>query len=456
MQMRPMALLSILVLVAAACSSSTATPSPSAASASEAPAAATAAPAAATAAPEAVTLNVWARNYTVADGRIQPWAPGPKAAFEAAHPGVTVNLATGVGATDQFNRIELSQAGAVADKPDIFQLDNIWLGQFVDEGITANLDSYYASWADKGDIVPAFANSTIVKGSQYAVWFYSDIRLMVWNKDIFKKAGLDPEKGPTTWDELFADAAAIKAKVPGVSPVEFPASSEESTVDRFYSYLYMTGSSILNADNTKAAFNDAGGQKALQLYVDMVNKGYAPKAVLGETADDNIAHVFSGKAGIMLATVGDGLGSLPDGFDVTKFQSTIGAALPPLCTGCSPASTAGGWLLAINADSPNKDLAFEYLSMVTDGTNMVPFEVDRARVPVRSSGLALADAFKADPYFAQESEAAKVAHFPPFIAKYTGMIEILWTGMQKAINGDLSVKDALDQAAADVDALLAP
>src|SRR2546426_2311366 len=447
MNKRLPALLSVVAIVGSACSPT----------ASQAPAATgTASQPAATTAAAPATITVWARNYTVEEGRIQPWAPGPKTAFEAAHPGATVNLAEGVGSTDQFNRIELSQAGAVEDKPDIFQLDNIWLGQFVDEGITAKLDSYYANWADKSDIVPAYANSTIVKGSQYAVWFYSDIRLMVWNKDVFKKAGLDPEKGPTTWDELFADAAAIKAKVPGVSPVEFPASSEESTVDRFYSYLYMTGSNILNADNTKAAFNDAGGQKALQLYVDLVKQGYTPKAVLGETADDNIAHVFSGKAGIMLATVGDGLGSLPDGFDVAKFQSTIGAALPPLCTGCQAASTAGGWMLAINADSPNKDLAWDYLTMVTDGKNMVPFEVDRTRIPVRTSGLAEADAFKADPYFAQEADAAKVAHFPPFIAKYTDMIEILWTGMQKAITGDLSTKDALDQAADKVNTLLAP
>ena len=64
--------------------------------------------------------------------------------------------------------------------------------------------------------------------------------------------------------------------------------------------------------------------------------------------------------------------------------------------------------------------------------------------------------FKSDPYFAGEAEAAKVAHFPPFIGKYTSMIEILWTGMQKAINGDASVKDALDEAATDVDALLKP
>ena len=178
--------------------------------------------------------------------------------------------------------------------------------------------------------------------------------------------------------------------------------------------------------------------------------------MLSETADDIYPHVFSGKTGIMLATVGDGLGSLPDGFDVSKFQSTIGAALPPLCSGCQPATTAGGWMLAINSASANKDIAWEYISAVTNGANMVPFEVERTRIPVRTSGLAQADAFKADPYFAQEAEAAKVAHFPPFIAKYTSMIELLWTGMQKAINGDLSTKAALDQAADKVNTLLAP
>ena len=440
------AFLAIVAIVGTACSGSN-SPAPSA-SAPEA-----SQPAGSTA-PEAVKLTVWGRNYTVDPAKQRPWDPGPKQKIEAAHPGLTVDV-TGVGYDDQFKRIELSQAGAV-DKPDIIQMDNIWLGQFVDEGILANLDSYYANWTDASDIVPVFAESTKVNGSQYAVWFYSDIRLMIWSKDVFKKAGLDPEKGPATWDELFTDAKAIKDKVPGVVPVEFPAKSEESTVDRWWSYLYMTGSSILSPDGTTAVFNDAGGQKALQLYVDLVNQGLSTKDVLAEGADDIYPHVFSGKTGIMLATVGDGLGSLPDGFDAANFQSTIGAALPPICTGCSPASTAGGWMLGILADSPNKDLAFEYISDVTDGTNMIPFEVERTRVPVRASGLAQADAFKADPYYAQEAEAAKVAHFPPFIPKYTGLIEIVWTGIQQAVNGDLSVKDALDQAAADANTLLKP
>jgi multiple sugar transport system substrate-binding protein len=111
-------------------------------------------------------------------------------------------------------------------------------------------------------------------------------------------------------------------------------------------------------------------------------------------------------------------------------------------------------MLGIGEKSPNKDLAWDYITRVTDGKHMVPFEVIQTRVPVRKSGLENPDAFKDDPYFAEEAKAAAVAHFPPFIAKYTSMIEILWTGIQKAVNGDASPKDALDAAATDVDALL--
>ena len=442
MKMRPLALLPIMAILAAACAAPAATSTPAATG----PAAtATVAP------PEATKLVVWARNYTLTQD--PPWQPVTKD-FEAAHPGLTVEL-SGAPYDPQYQRIQLSQAGRIEDKPDIFQMDNIWLGEFTDGKIAANLDSYYAAWAGKTDIVPAYANSTIWNGSQHAVWFYSDIRLMIWNKNVFKAAGLDPEKGPATWDELMADAAAIKAKVPGVEPVGFPAASQEGTVDRFYTFLYQTGSNILSPDNKTAVFNDAGGQKAVQLYVDLVNKGYTSKDVLTQTADDISSAVFSGKTGIMLATVGSGLSDRPEGMDTATFAATIGAAVPPICTGCQPATTAGGWMLGINEASANKQLAWDYVMAVTDGKQMAPFEAQFTRVPVRTSGYADLTLFNGDPYFAESAKAAQVAHFPPFIGKYTSMIEFIWTGIQKAVNGDLSVKDALDEAANGVNALLA-
>ena len=392
------------------------------------------------------TLKVWTRNYTVQDPGVAGSGPSPffaaQAKFEAAHPNVKVEL-SGVPYDPQYQRLLLSQNGSIADKPDVFLMDNIWLGQFSENGLAANLDSYYAGWTGASDISDAYVASSKWTGSQYGVWAYSDIRLIIWNKDVFKAAGLDPEKAPTTWDEVMADAAAIKAKVPGVSPVAFPAGSFEATVDRFYAYLFMTGSNILDPTNKHAVFNDAGGQKAVQFLVDLVKKGYASQDLLGLDADPIVDSVYAGKYGMMLATVGDASAARPAGMTSDQFKAKIGAALPPLCDGCTQATAAGGWMLGIGKDSAKKDLAWEYIMDVTDGANMVPFDVFFVRVPVRKSGLAQADAFKADPYFAESAAAIKVAHFPPFVASYTQMIEPIWTGIQNAIQGT-PVKDALD------------
>jgi multiple sugar transport system substrate-binding protein len=444
---RLMALLSVVMIVGSACNAT----APASQTPASQPAATTAASQPAASAAEAVKLVVWPRNYTLTQD--PPFQPVTKT-WEAAHPGVTVEL-SGAPYDPQFQRIELSQAGQISDIPDVVQLDNIWLGQFTEEKILANLDSYYANWTGKSDILPAYADSTKWNGSQQAVWFYSDIRLLIWNKDVFRKAGLDPEKGPATWDEVMADAQAIKDKVPGVTPVGFPAASQEGTVDRWYPYLYMTGSNILSPDNKTAVFNDAGGQKAVQFYVDLVKKGYASKDLLTQEADAVSASVFSGKYGMMLATVGSGLSDRPEGMTAEQFKTTIGAVVPPICTGCQQATVAGGWMLGITEKSTHKDLAWDYIMAVTDGAQMVPFEDQFTRVPVRQSGLADTSKFATDPYFSESVKAAAVAHFPPFIAKYTGMIEFIWTGIQKAVNGDLSTKDALDEAANSVNTLLA-
>ena len=443
-----LAFVATLVLVGNACTGTQSTPPTTTASTQPSGSPAAAAP---------VTLKVWTRNYTVQDPTAAGSGPSPFFAvrdkWKTTHPNVSIEL-SGVPYDPQYQRLLLSQNGSIADKPDVFLMDNIWLGQFSENGLAANLDPYYAKWTGASDISDAYVASSKWNGSQYGVWAYSDIRLFVWNKDVFRAAGLDPEKAPTTWQEVMDDAAAIKAKVRGVSPVGFPAGSFEATVDRFYSYLFMTGSKILDSTNKHAVFNDAGGQKAVQFLVDLVKKGYASQDVLGLDADPVVSSLYAGKFGMMLATVGDASAARPAGMTSDQFKAKIGAALPPICDGCTQATTAGGWMLGIGKDSRNKDLAWEFIQDVTDGANMVPFDVFFVRVPVRKSGLAQADAFKADPYFAESAKAIRVAQFPPFVAKYAQIEEPIWTAIQSAIQGT-PVKEALDRAAKDVDAILA-
>ena len=40
---------------------------------------------------------------------------------------------------------------------------------------------------------------------------------LVWNKTLFKQAGLDPDKAPATWSDFLADCAALKAH--GITPL---------------------------------------------------------------------------------------------------------------------------------------------------------------------------------------------------------------------------------------------
>jgi multiple sugar transport system substrate-binding protein len=262
-------------------------------------------------------------------------------------------------------------------------------------------------------------------------------------------------------------AKQIKENVPDVWPVGFPALAQEGTVDRFYSYLFMTGATVLNEDNTKAAFNSEGGQKALQFLQDLVKNGYTPTDVLGQDPDQIYEALAAGKYGMMLAYTGDGfnnVSSAPEWADATpeqradmtkKWSDLIGSELPPICDTCEPASAAGGWMLSIGAESPNKDLAWEYIMDVTDAQNILPFEAQYARVPVRLSGLDHPEAFADDPYFSVTASAVPIAKFPPFVPKYTQVIEQIWTAIQRAVQGE-DVKTVLDDAAAATDAILAP
>jgi multiple sugar transport system substrate-binding protein len=60
------------------------------------------------------------------------------------------------------------------------------------------------------------------KNKSVAVNVSGNVVKFVWNKDIFKKCGLDPEKGPKTWQEVMDYSKIIKAKMPEVIPFEAP------------------------------------------------------------------------------------------------------------------------------------------------------------------------------------------------------------------------------------------
>ena len=148
-------------------------------------------------------ITVW--DWKSGDPVTQGYYDKVKADFEAAHPGATVKFV--VQPHDQYYTL-LGTALSSQGGPDVVLLHG---GAQAKErtGAMVKLDDKVADI--KGDIA-GWEEFTGKDGGVYAVPLSIQGFVVYYNKTLYKDAGLDPEKAPTSWDELKAVCDAIKAK----------------------------------------------------------------------------------------------------------------------------------------------------------------------------------------------------------------------------------------------------
>ena len=205
-----------------------------------------------------MTLTIYARAYTFAQDA--PWV-NAKAELQKRHPELNITFVEeGFGWGDMRTKFLTASAGG--SPPDVMMTDIIWLGEFVENGLLMDITDRVAKWNEWNDVVETYKNATYWNGKVYGTWLNTDVRVLVWNKDLFRAAGLDPEKPPKDWNEL-KDMALKTTKAPQYYGFGFPATLEDESVMKFFINLYSIGGQILTKDNKKAAFNSPEGEKAL-------------------------------------------------------------------------------------------------------------------------------------------------------------------------------------------------
>ncbi|WP_329481167.1 extracellular solute-binding protein [Kribbella sp. NBC_01484] len=122
---------------------------------------------------------------------------------------------------------------------------------------------------------------------------------LIYNRDLFTKAGLDPDKPPATWDEVRADAKKITAATGQAGYAQMTTNNTGGWM--FTTQTYAFGGTIETTDGSKATFDDAPSRAALQALHDMkwVDK-LMGQAVLYDI--DGISKVFAaGKIGMYMS-----------------------------------------------------------------------------------------------------------------------------------------------------------
>lgn len=91
-----------------------------------------------------------------------------------------------------------------------------------------------------------------------------DAYVMMYNKDVFRAAGLDPDQPPTTWDELLKACEAITANT-DVPALGIPAKTGMETLQEFFA-LFITQNTRMDMvdENNQVTFNNAEGLEAIE------------------------------------------------------------------------------------------------------------------------------------------------------------------------------------------------
>lgn len=151
------------------------------------------------------TIHFW-NAYTGSDGDIL--REFVKEFNETNEDGIVVEMDIMPG--DTFNQ-KLPQAISTNTAPDVVLWGYDALGSYVEEGAFASVDDYWEKGnVPKDDFYPSVLELYNVDGVQYEIPFVAfGASYYYWNKDLFKAAGLDPEKPATTWDEVAEYARKI-------------------------------------------------------------------------------------------------------------------------------------------------------------------------------------------------------------------------------------------------------
>ncbi|WP_326693866.1 ABC transporter substrate-binding protein [Streptomyces sp. NBC_01766] len=182
--------------------------------------------------------------------------------FNQKYPNVTIEGKSTPGQCEEPTRFTAALKGR--SQPDVFYTYFTDLQQVLDNGGAADISAYVNEKTVPaiGSVDPGVMNVLKKDGKLYGLPTSNYTMGLMINRKLFKRAGLDPDKPPTTWAEVRTDAKAIAALGNGIAGYgDYSATNQGGW--HFTAEMYGLGGDVVTPDGKKAAFNDATGKEVL-------------------------------------------------------------------------------------------------------------------------------------------------------------------------------------------------
>ncbi|MDI6617914.1 MAG: sugar ABC transporter substrate-binding protein [Clostridiales bacterium] len=383
-----------------------------------------------------VTLKFWTIS-------LQPtftdFFNGLIAQYQKEHKNVTIQW-TDLPYDAIQSKLITSAAGGTS--PDVVNLNSSMALMLAGKNALVDLNKE-ATDAQKSIYIPSLYNSTKLGNSVYAFPWYGAPTVMIYNKDLFQKAGI--QNPPTTFDEMFDVAKTMKDKTGAY--LYIPGNITQ--------ILFEEGIQLINNDKTKATFNIPETLALLQKYKKAVDDGILPKDGWG-VWDKMLKQFSTGKLAIInsgtqsIKRIKDEAPNIYKNVEVTQpMVGKAGISLNPLMN------------IVVPAASKNHKSAIDFANYITNDANQLAFCKKVAIFP--STKKASEDSFfKSDTSTIEKKAISIAADVLPKTADFTlGLAEgsNIFTEVNKvyeaSILGNTDLQQALNSSEKKVNEILA-
>ena len=378
---------------------------------------------------------------------------GVKLEFEKANPGKSVQMLPIVASeNDYYTKLAL-MLRSERTTPDLVYEDTFLINSDIKAGYLKPLDGYLKTWPAWDQFVEtAKGAAKAADGKTYGVPDGTDTRALWYNKHVFAKAGLPTDWQPKTWEDVLSAARQIKAKAPGVTPINIYASKaagEATSMQGFEMLLYGTQNQLYDAKSGKWVVGSKGFRDSLELIKTVFSEKLGPGPQ--DATDAQLGNIVSqqwlpqDKIGIAL----DG-SWLPNNWLPTaakpwpQWTEVMGQAAMPTQDGQAPGkvSLSGGWTWAISAKSQSPDLAWKFITALQTEQNATQFVVNASQIAVRGDVAKAASYQKANSETPVFTDVVSVTQYRPAYPEYPKISNQIQVAAESVMTGQQSPEQA--------------
>ena len=320
------------------------------------------------AADEGITMTFWSRdsNRAMVERLITAWNDTHTNQIEL----------TSIPAGDFFTKFGTAVTAGVG--PDITAVDLIYVPQFADAGQFTDLTDLVQVMPNLDKLSPSHVRLGIYNDRNYALPFNAEGSVLMYNKKLFKQAGLDPEKPPVNWDGIYQAAQKITALGDDIYGFYFSGNCAGCNAFTWLPYVWASGGDVLTPDNAAPTIaSDQLVKEALGFYQKMWNEGLIPEGAKVDGGTDFFNVFPSDKIG-MIGTGAFGISILKNEHPNIDFGVSY---LPGQNGGKS--SFAGGDSIGVPTGSKYVKEAFEFIEWLYSDEVQLELYAKANNLPVR-------------------------------------------------------------------------